>query len=66
MLFLLKYDAPDGEREYTVFPMTISVAMKQLDNFKKKYLNEDGTGKPYPNGKGFYPFTNPRLVPFGV
>jgi hypothetical protein len=38
------------------------VAEKMLAMFKSRYLNEDGTGKPYPNGKGIYPFARPQIV----
>lgn len=40
----------------------IDLAFESLDAFQRRYLNEDGTGKKYPNGKGFYNFTNPRVI----
>ena len=58
----VEYDAPDGVRRYCMCNMDLDTARIQLQNFKNRYLNEDGTGKEYPNKKGFYPFSNPRIV----
>jgi len=56
------YDAPDGLRQYCLQGMTLETAREMLALFKDEYLDENGNGKPYPNGKGFYPFNNPRIV----
>jgi hypothetical protein len=61
-VYNVAYDAPDGWRIYCMCWMDYASAERQLDNFKGLYLNEDGTGKAYPNGKGFYPFSNPRII----
>lgn len=42
--------------------MPLDIAKVYLAKFKDNYLNQDGSGKPYPNGKGFYAFTNPQIV----
>lgn len=56
-MFQVVYDAPDGLRSYCVQPMSESEAQAVCEKFRDKYV-----GKPYPNGKGFYPFKNPRVV----
>lgn len=56
-MFQVVYDAPDGLRTYCVQPMTEHKANMVCESFRAKYV-----GKPYPNGKGYYPFTNPRVV----
>lgn len=56
-MFRVLYDAPDGIRSYTVDPMELPVAIEQCLQFRSKYV-----GKPYPNGRGFYPFSNPRII----
>jgi hypothetical protein len=61
MLYRVLYDAPDGVRSYTVYSMPRVEAERQLTNFQSRYLNLDGTGKQYPNGLGFYPFSNARI-----
>lgn len=55
------YDSPKGQHTYCMSNMDKKTALLVLEDFKKKYFNPDGTGKAYPNGKGFYPFTNPRI-----
>lgn len=62
MLYHVVYDTPCKKGvTYCVCPMPREVAEKYLENFKRLYLNPDGTGKPYPNGRGAYQFTNPRI-----
>lgn len=56
------YDAPDGQRLYCKENCSELKARVMLDLFRARYLNKDGTPKPYPNGRGMYAFTNPRLV----
>lgn len=56
------YDDGDVSRIYCGMNMDLRTAKHMLANFKSLYLNEDGTGKIYPSGEGYYPFTNPRLV----
>jgi hypothetical protein len=61
-MYNIAYHAPDGWRLYCKCAMSLDEAKRQLANFKRLYLNEDGTGRAYPNGKGFYPFTRPAIV----
>lgn len=57
------YDRGNGTvSSYCLMPMDYDLAEQMLVKFKQLYLNDDGTGKAYPNGKGFYPFSNPRIV----
>ena len=58
----VQYYAPDGVRTYCLAWADLATMERVLKNFKASYLNKDGTGKAYPNGKGFYPFRNPRIV----
>lgn len=51
------YDAPYGVRAYCREAMDWKTAQAILAEFTEKYV-----GKPYPSGRGFYPFTNPRIV----
>lgn len=62
MRFNVMYDAPDGARIYCKQWCDRVTADRMLALFVSKYLNPDGTGKTYPNGKGVYPFSNPRIV----
>lgn len=55
--FNVAYNAPDGVRLYLSFNTTKEIAEEWRDKFEAKYV-----GKPYPNGKGWYPFTHPRVV----
>lgn len=64
-MYNVLYDAPDGVRTYCVKNMSYEMACSILAKFKARYLNEHGTGKEYPNGRGFYPFTNPRIERMG-
>lgn len=62
-MYKVVYDAPDGVRDYCVHKrMDHDTAVRVLALFKRMYENEDGTPKAYPNGKGYYPFANPRIV----
>jgi len=61
--FNVFYDTPKGLKKYCLCNMDIQEATKQLVNFKRRYLNSDGTGKTYPNGKGVYDVSNPRILP---
>lgn len=47
---------------YTIYGMTRETAEWHAEEFRCRYLNEDGTGQTYPNGKGVYPFTNVRVL----
>ena len=57
MRFNVAYDAHDGVRHYLTFDVDKATAEAYCKKFADKYV-----GKPYPNGKGFYPFKNPRVV----
>ena len=61
MKFNVFYDTPEGVKEYCLCSMSFREAKKQLANFKRCYLNEDGSPKVYPNGKGYYDISNPRI-----
>lgn len=62
-LYNVFYLSEDGEvRQYCGLNMSIGEARRQLKNFCALYLNPDGSGKPYPNGKGFYKFSNPTIL----
>lgn len=61
-MYHVLYDAPDGVRQYCVQSMDWKTAQEMLALFWENYLGPDGKGKPYPNGKGFYPYSNPRIV----
>lgn len=61
-MFNVAYDAPDGVRLYCLKWMDHSTAKRMLSLWLSKYVNLDGTPKTYPNGKGVYPFSNPRIV----
>jgi hypothetical protein len=62
-MYNVKYDAPSGSRHYLVEDVpTLELAKIHLRKFRTRYMDEQGNGKAYPNGKGFYPFTNVRIV----
>lgn len=62
-MYNIRYLSPDGFCTYCVCDMpTKAEALKVLEQFKARYLNPDGTGKVYPNGRGTYPFSNPTVV----
>lgn len=62
MKYNVAYDVPSGTRRYCLCNMPLAEAERQLASFKRRYFNADGTPRPYPNGKGIYPFSNPRIV----
>ncbi len=56
--FNIRYDRGDGTfSHYLQCWVDKATAEIYLAKFVEQYV-----GKPYPNGKGFYPFTNPRIV----
>jgi len=58
-LFNVTYDRGDGTRStYCVEPMNYLMACVFAKRFTDKYV-----GKPYPNGKGHYPFKDVKVVP---
>lgn len=58
MAFNVDYDAPRGTQRYLALnAATRAEAEVYVKDFQRLYV-----GKPYPNGKGWYPFTNPRVV----
>lgn len=62
-MYNVAYDGPNGPRTYCVDWMrSHSEASAMLYRFLARYTNADGTPKAYPNGKGFYAFTNIRIV----
>lgn len=54
------YDAPDGLRIYCMQWADHETMQRVLLKWQELY-GVNG-GKEYPNGKGFYPFSNPRIV----
>ena len=58
-MFNVEYDRGDGTvSRYCMVPLTTREQAEEVrKNFEDRYV-----GKLYPNGKGFYPFTNPRVV----
>jgi hypothetical protein len=60
-LYDVVYDTPKGERVYCV-NASLPVAQRLLAKFNRVYMNEDGTPKQYPNGRGYYSYTNPRII----
>lgn len=60
------YDNPyKGEVvSYTSAGMTREVAEWHAEEFRCRYLNEDGTGQAYPNGEGVYAWTNIRVLDY--
>ena len=63
MLYQVVYLSPTKLKTYCIDDMPLELAKEKLAQFKRLYFNEDGTGKAYPNGKGFYPFKHPQIVP---
>lgn len=63
MLYNVAYDAPDGMRIYCQQWHDHVTAERMLALWQDKY-GVNG-GKAYPNGKGFYPYSNPRIVKKG-
>lgn len=65
-MFNVLYDTPEGTKVYCLCDMSLAEAERQAQDFRERYLERqpDGTwkGKAYPNGKGFYPFSNVRVV----
>lgn len=60
-IFNVAYDKEDGHTfHYLLDPVTYADAQKWLNRFSERYVN-----KPYPNAKGFYKVTNPRIVVVG-
>jgi hypothetical protein len=48
-------------RTYCVQSMDINEAEEMLAKFRSRYLDSDGNGKAFPNGKGFYNYRNPHI-----
>jgi hypothetical protein len=59
------YDKPEGGFIYCQSWMDHPTAVAMLAKFKARYTNEDGTPKPFPNGKGVYQVSNIRIVTKG-
>ena len=53
----IAYDIGGETSLYLALDTDHETAKEWLQKFVDKYI-----GKPYPNGKGFYPFTNARIV----
>ena len=50
------YDTPEGTRTYLSVPVDKQTAMIWARKCKAQYV-----GKPYPNGKGYYPVSRVRV-----
>lgn len=54
-MYNVTYANSQGRRTtYCVCWMSKSQVIGVFEDFKRRYLNDDCTPKPYPNGKGFY------------
>lgn len=62
MSYNVAYRHEGAERIYCLQNSDLATAERTLAAFKTRYENTDGTPKAYPNGKGFYAFSNPRIV----
>lgn len=51
------FDRGESTHLHLGMQVTFDVAQDYVSRFREEYV-----GKPYPNGKGWYPFTNPRVV----
>ena len=65
MMYKVLYNRGALERDFTYEPLPYSEASRQLTRLKALYWHEDGSPKPYPNGKGQYDFSYPRMVAVG-
>jgi hypothetical protein len=61
-IYNVAYDTSEGIKFYCVCWMNRQQASSILQDFKRRYVNPDGTPKRYPNKKGYYDISNPRLV----
>lgn len=59
-LYNVAYDTPEGRRIYCQQWADHETMERMLALWKQRY-GENG-GKAYPNGKGFYNVSNPRIV----
>jgi hypothetical protein len=57
-MYNVAYDAPDGVRHY----LRDAVPTRELAEVYRAKFAARYVGKPYPNGRGWYPFTDPRVV----
>ena len=56
--FNIAYEKEDGRTfHYLCQPVPLEQAREWLKKFRDRYVN-----KPYPNGKGFYKVSNPRII----
>jgi len=56
------YDYNGVTKKWCLCNMDKETAQEYLAKFKAKYQNADGTPKAFPNGQGFYPIANPRVL----
>lgn len=62
MLFRVMYNNDGRWVSYTREPMSLDVAKEYRERFLSRYFMPDGSPKPYPNGKGFYNFSAPKIA----
>lgn len=56
-MYNVVYEAPDGDRVYNMVPCDLATAQKTAIKFTERYV-----GKPFPNGRGWYPYKNVRVM----
>lgn len=61
-LYNVAYEYEDEQRLYNAQPCDYIQAVMSLANFRRRYFDASGQPKAYPNGQGFYPIRNPRIV----
>lgn len=61
----VRYNTTEGIRYYLTEWADYHTACTFFFSFKERYLNLDGTPRPYPNGKGYYDISDVTLVKRG-
>jgi len=61
-MYNIAYEDNGKVRLYCEENMEMETAHVYLKKFADKYLDANGKGRAYPNGKGYYPISNPRIV----
>lgn len=62
MLFNIAYENKGITKLYCMEWADLPTMLKQLENFHRLYGNGKEDIRAYPNGKGFYAFTNVRII----
>jgi hypothetical protein len=61
-MYNIQYKYDGKTRIYCAANMDLNTAKDQFSKFMARYIGPDGKGRPYPNGKGSFPITDPRIV----